>query len=62
MTKKYSAPSVFIFDAGDCHKRGHTLFYGTTGAGKTTFMASLVAMSGCGKKVNPDEDPDKDPE
>ncbi|WP_447876395.1 hypothetical protein [Serratia fonticola] len=46
----------------------NTVVSGTSGAGKTTLMVSLVAMLGSSKKVKPDEDvavhtmpePDKD--
>lgn len=60
MTNKHRVPSIWSFDGGDSVTGHNTVVCGTSGAGKTTLMASLVAMLGSSKKVKPDEDPDKE--
>lgn len=68
MKNKHIAPSIWSFDGGDSVAGRNTVVCGTSGAGKTTLMVSLVAMLGSSKKVKPDEyvasntrpDPDKE--
>ncbi|BEM75617.1 hypothetical protein SME36J_50400 (plasmid) [Serratia marcescens] len=60
MTNKHSAPSIWSFDGGDGVAGRNTVVCGTAGAGKTTLMASLVAMLGSRRTLKLDEDVDGD--
>lgn len=60
MKNKHIAPSIWSFDGGDGVAGLNAVVCGTTGAGKTIFMASIVAMLSSSKKGKPDEDPDKE--
>lgn len=60
MTNKHSAPSIWSFDGGDGGAGHNAVVCGTTGAGKTTLMASLVAMLGSRRTLKLDEDVDGD--
>lgn len=55
---KHVAPSIWSFDGEDCVAGRNTVVCGTSGAGKTTLMVSLVALLDKNKKVQPDEDID----
>lgn len=60
MMNDHIPPLIWSFDGGDSVAGRNTVVCGTSGAGKTTLMVSLVAMLGRAEKMKPDEVPDKE--